>query len=106
LNDFKRRIQKIKDEVSIETVIEKIGGQVSWSGYSDWKKVLCPFHDDRVPSAAANPIAGAFICHACGVKGDVIAIAQEHLIRQRTESAPEVTFSSVLDWLEEEFNLQ
>lgn len=43
-----------------------------------WRKVLCPYHAERVPSATANYDEGAFCCHACGMKGDVYALLMQH----------------------------
>jgi hypothetical protein len=37
---------------------------------SPWRPVLCPFHNDKHPSASASTKIGGFCCHACGVKGD------------------------------------
>jgi len=44
-------------------------------------------------------MAGVFVCHGCGVKGDVITIARLHLEQTKGGS----TFSEALQWLEEEF---
>ncbi len=94
---LQRRIEKVKDAVSIETVIEQVGGIIqggSWG--AEWERVLCPFHQDNVPSASVNLIAGVFTCHACGVKGDVIDIAKFYLEQMREPA----TFSDALAWLE------
>jgi DNA primase len=36
----------------------------------------CPFHEDSHASAAINYDGAAFICHGCGVKGDVYKLIQ------------------------------
>ena len=41
---------------------------------SGWRKMKCPFHIDSHASAAVNYDKGAFICHGCGVKGDVYSL--------------------------------
>ena len=46
----------------------------------EWNKMSCPFHNESRPSATVNYNDGAFKCHACGEKGDVIA-----LIKRREE---------------------
>ncbi|AXK86565.1 CHC2 zinc finger domain-containing protein [Streptomyces sp. NPDC014724] len=40
----------------------------------EWIKCLCPFHAERVPSAGISYEHDAFVCHGCGVKGDVYGI--------------------------------
>ena len=99
--DLRRRIDKVKDSVAIETVIEKIGGVTLANHWSEWSRAICPFHDDHTPSAGINRLAGIFFCHACGIKGDVIDVAKEHLARERTPDAPPVTLTTALEWLEE-----
>ena len=43
-------------------------------GNGNWRKTICPFHDDSRPSLSVNVDSGAFKCFACGVKGgDVLA---------------------------------
>lgn len=32
----------------------------------------CPFHIDKTPSLAINPVNGRFYCHSCGVGGTII----------------------------------
>ena len=39
-----------------------------------WRKMKCPFHNDSHASAAVNYDKNAFICHGCGVKGDVYSL--------------------------------
>jgi len=35
-------------------------------------KFLCPFHDDKDPSANVNVRTSAWFCHACGAKGSAV----------------------------------
>lgn len=37
-----------------------------------WNMAKCPFHDDKHASLSINGTHGGFICHACGVKGNMI----------------------------------
>jgi len=39
-----------------------------------WTPMRCPFHEDT--SASASVCATGFNCHACGIKGDAIALVQ------------------------------
>lgn len=41
-----------------------------------WQRVWCPFHDDRMPSAAVNYELDSFSCLACGVKGNPVTLIQ------------------------------
>ncbi len=52
--------------------LEHLGVQVH--GGHGWRKVRCPFHDDRSPSATVSGDGGAFKCHVCDVKGDVFSL--------------------------------
>ena len=54
----------------IEDYLNHIGAKVPSRG-SGWRKMRCPFHDDRNASAAVNFDAGRFKCHGCGVSGDI-----------------------------------
>ena len=40
-----------------------------------WKNMLCPFHEEKNPSARSN--GKGFICMGCGVKGDALALLME-----------------------------
>ena len=43
-------------------------------GHGNWRRTLCPFHDDSTPSLSVHIDSGAFKCFACGAKGgDVLA---------------------------------
>lgn len=41
-----------------------------------WAACRCPFHNDKNASASANLRTGGFRCHACGERGDLIAVHQ------------------------------
>lgn len=73
------RIERIKREFPIETVIEeyvplRASGESTLVG-------LCPFHQDRTPSLTVYPVTGTFHCFGCRAHGDVISFvrAMEHL---------------------------
>lgn len=53
----------------IDSYLEYKGAQVPARG-SGWRKMRCPFHEDRNASAAVNFDANRFKCHGCGVSGD------------------------------------
>ncbi|MFE2997968.1 CHC2 zinc finger domain-containing protein [Nocardia sp. NPDC059246] len=40
----------------------------------EWLRTLCPFHGESNASASISYEHNAFICRACGVKGDVYSI--------------------------------
>jgi DNA primase len=42
-----------------------------------WISILCPYHDETNPSARANPVLGAFVCHGCGRSGDCNKLVRE-----------------------------
>jgi DNA primase len=61
------------EKPSIEEYLNYIGAAVPSIG-SGWRKMKCPFHSDSHASAAVNYDKNAFICHGCGVKGDVYSL--------------------------------
>jgi DNA primase len=74
-----KRIERIKREFPIETVIEeyvplRASGESTLVG-------RCPFHQDRTPSLTVYPATGTFHCFGCRAHGDVISFvrAMEHL---------------------------
>ena len=41
-----------------------------------WRKMRCPWHEDRNASAAVNFSLNRFKCHGCGVGGDTYDLIQ------------------------------
>ena len=97
MTQYQERIDRVKDGVLVESLVEYLGGIVE-QGYGNWLKTKCPFHADFNPSASTNNLTGRFVCHACGIKGDVIDLAKLHL---EVETGGRVAFEDVLAWLEE-----
>jgi hypothetical protein len=58
------------DKHSIAAYLEFIGAAVPNVGYG-WRKIKCPFHEDKTASAGINFDEQRFKCHGCGVGGDV-----------------------------------
>jgi archaellum biogenesis ATPase FlaH len=48
---------------------------IKWNGNGQGI-TLCPFHDDKKESLSLSE-SGAFFCHACGAKGDLISFHQK-----------------------------
>jgi hypothetical protein len=63
------------DKHSIEDYLNHLGAKVPARG-SGWRKMLCPFHEDRTASAAVNFDINRFKCHGCGVSGDTYDLIQ------------------------------
>jgi DNA primase len=61
------------EKPSIEEYLNYIGAEVPARG-SGWRKMKCCFHIDSHASAAVNYDKNAFVCHGCGVKGDVYSL--------------------------------
>ena len=51
---------------------------------------LCPFHDDTHPSFSFNE-DGAFYCHACGIKGNMVKFAK--LVGESASNSPKMVVS-------------
>ena len=76
----------------------------------NWHPVHCisPKHHDENRSASVNPAAGAYVCHACGIRGDAFAVLQQiehvdfvsslHILQDRSASQ-RTTQGSRFDWL-------
>jgi DNA primase len=62
----------------ITDILVELGAESVPTGFG-WVRMLCPFHDERTPSAAVNHDLGAFVCHGCGAKGDGLKLLQEQL---------------------------
>lgn len=63
--------------MSIADVLMAHGAERVPSG-GGWRSMKCPYHEDSRPSAAVNTESGGFVCHACSVKGDALALIQLH----------------------------
>jgi DNA primase len=61
------------EKPSIEEYLNYIGAEIPARG-SGWRKMKCCFHIDSHASAAVNYEKNAFVCHGCGVKGDVYSL--------------------------------
>jgi hypothetical protein len=61
------------EKPSIEEYLRYIGADTPPVG-SGWRKMKCCFHLDSHASAAVNYDKNAFVCHGCGVKGDVYSL--------------------------------
>ena len=61
------------EKPSIEEYLNYIGAEIPARG-SGWRKMKCCFNIDSHASAAVNYDKNAFVCHGCGVKGDVYSL--------------------------------
>jgi DNA primase len=64
--------------IGIGDVLEHYGADMTRIAATGWRPVKCPFHDDRIASASVNIERGAFSCHACGMRGDAIALIEKN----------------------------
>jgi DNA primase len=64
------------EKPSIEEYLNYIGAELPARG-SGWRKMKCCFHLDSHASAAVNYDKNAFVCHGCGVKGDIYSLIME-----------------------------
>lgn len=60
-------------EQPIGPVLEHYGAKQVKPNRS-WHKMLCPFHPDSTASATVDTTLNAFVCFACGIKGDTYGI--------------------------------
>jgi len=74
----RRRAVRHSDQLPrfpIADILTELGAEDVPLG-SGWVKMRCPFHDDRVASAAVNHDLNGFACHGCGVSGDALKLMQ------------------------------
>ncbi|MET3139514.1 DNA primase [Undibacterium sp. GrIS 1.2] len=64
-------IERLKNEVSVERLVESAGIALKKSGKD--KIGLCPFHDDATASLVVTPAKNLWHCFGCGAAGDPIA---------------------------------
>ena len=85
--------ERLKDEVSVWDLLTEIGATTTKDG-----KVYCPFCYDaysRNPGASVTKDGQHYTCWVCGLSGDVITLAQTHLVTD---------FKEACEWLERTFH--
>jgi len=58
------------DKHDISGYLKHVGATLPSIGHG-WRKMKCPFHDDKHASAAINYDENRFKCFGCGASGDV-----------------------------------
>ena len=61
---------------SIAEYLVYLGAALPQQGHG-WRKIKCPFHQDKHASAGINFDEQRFKCHGCGVGGDVYDLIME-----------------------------
>ena len=93
-NIDKITIEKIRDAVSIESIIGKfVTLRRSGSSFVG----CCPFHGDTHPSMVVSPARQRFKCFPCGAGGDVLEFVMKH---------ENMSFSEALYWCANEAGIQ
>ena len=72
-----QEIQQLKEEVSVERLVESSGVELKKSGKD--RLGCCPFHEDGEPSLVVTPAKNLWHCFGCGVGGGPI----DWVIKQR-----------------------
>ena len=60
-------IERLKNEVSVERLVEASGIELKKSG-KDWLG-RCPFHEDNTASLVVTPVKNLWHCFGCGIGG-------------------------------------
>ena len=79
--------------LTLEDLFREDGIKLHGSG--DERDFLCPFHEDKTPSARVNLQKDVYFCHACGSKGNAVTYLKE---------ARHMTGREAKDYLEGHFN--
>lgn len=66
----------IKDQVSIEQILEHYGLLKHAKRKGHELRIRCPFHEDTQPSCTANMEKNGFHCFGCGAKGNIFGFVR------------------------------
>lgn len=88
-------VRRLKEEIPIEIVLRRMGGEVLGGSWDRWAPALCGFHGDTNPSARVHRGFGRFKCFVCDVRGDIVDLAMEWLGTK--------DFRRAMTWLQENF---
>ena len=61
--------------LTLEDLFREDGIKLHGSG--DERDLLCPFHEDKTPSARVNLPKDLYFCHGCGAKGNAVTYLKE-----------------------------
>lgn len=75
---WKAYLGYLKAEIPVRVLYEDLYGHLK-SKYRAGKNVLCPFHNDKVPSMSISPDGMVFYCHACEESGDIFYILYKEM---------------------------
>jgi DNA primase len=70
LFDYKRRVERLKDEIPLANLFERDGIRLVKNG--GVLKCCCPFHKEKTPSLVIYP-DGHFHCFGCSERGDIFS---------------------------------
>jgi hypothetical protein len=73
LFDYKRRVERLKDEIPLANLFERDGIRLTKNG--GLLKCCCPFHKEKTPSLVLYP-DGHFHCFGCEERGDIFSYVQ------------------------------
>jgi len=60
----------MEEKHKVSDYLAYLGASLPSDGHG-WRKMRCPFHEDRTASSAINFELNRFKCHGCGVAGDI-----------------------------------
>ena len=89
-----KQVQEILDAMRIEEVV---GEFVSLRRRGANLIGLCPFHGEKTPSFAVNPVRNIFKCFGCGKGGSSVTFLMEH---------ERLTYPEALRWLAKKYNIE
>ncbi len=84
-------VEKIKYQVPIKAVFEKLGIKEGALGY------FCPYHDDKTGSIMLKETENTFVCSVCKASGDQIEI---------TKKVKGIEFEEAVNFLAKEFGIE
>ena len=69
----------MQEKHKVSDYLAYLGASLPSDGHG-WRKMRCPFHEDRTASSAINFELNKFKCHGCGVAGDIYDLIKQKLL--------------------------
>ena len=95
-------VKELKARIDITELLLELGARVEFpDSWDDEIRVYCPFCSDRdsnKPAGRASQLKQVYHCFACGIGGDIISLAGQHL-----GDGADITFKQILEWLDGTF---
>lgn len=87
--------ERIIDAADVVDVLSDFIPDLKKKGSLYW--ACCPFHSERTPSFAVNPVRNRYRCYSCGRGGDAVQFLMEH---------EGMSFTEALQYIARKYNIE